>query len=173
VLDMVRSMGLMLIVIFALLFATSARKLIEPTGSDVQPAVSDGQQLLEWRNLTGSPAVLPAVPSGWQINAALMRGTSKSAAELHVGWVSPQQGYVGVDQGLLPAKKVVAFAVGSGAAPSGSAPIDGATWSTWHDSRGETFYVRTEGAKTVVVDGSLPATQLQGFVASLRRSSPS
>lgn len=164
---MVRSLGLMLIVIFAILWFTSSRRLIQPSVEPVRSGVTDTQQLLEWHGLTGRPALLPTVPSGWRINAATMTGRRPALAELHVGWVSPDQGYLGVDQGLLPVKRVVATAVGAGSRQVGTARIAGSPWQTWRDRRGETFFVETVQSATVVVAGSLPADQLAGFAAGL------
>ncbi len=167
-LDMVRSLGLMLIVVFVVLFATPARELIWPSSAPPAARVDDSQQLTEWQDLTGQAALLPTVPDGWRMNAATMTGTARDKAELHLGWVSPQSGYLGVDQGFLPTRKVVSAAVGTGSVATGSAVIGGATWTTYRDAHGETFYVRTANGLTVVVAGSLPTEQLQSFATLLR-----
>lgn len=167
--DMVRSLGLMAIVIGALLMITPARKLIFAgnNGSAGTP-ITDTQQLTEWRQLTGHPAMLPPVPAGWRINAATMSGSTVAKAHLHVGWVTPQQQYVGVDEGYLPARRLLAAAIGGGSRAAGTVGIGGRQWAVRSDRRGDVAYVLRQGKLGVVVAGSVGRTELQHLAGQLR-----
>lgn len=167
-LDMVRSLGLMFVVILVLLLITPARTLIFPGGDgNSAAAVSDGEQLSEWQHLTGRAALLPPVPAGWRINAATMSGTSPDRAHLHIGWVTPAQQYVGVDEGFGRPRKVLAAAIGPGSRAAPVTVIAGRHWTTRIDVHGDAAYLLSTGRFSVVVTGTLTPAGLQRLAASL------
>ena len=168
-LDMARSMGLMLAVIFVLLVVTSARKLIFPSSDNSQAPITATEQLAEWHQLTGRPAVLPVVPGGWHINAATMSGDARPHAHLHVGWVTGQQ-YFGLDQSLLPASRLTRLVLGPGSAVTGTATVGGEPWTTYRDSHGDTVLERTRSGVTVLVVSTLPAAEVDRVTATLRQA---
>jgi len=173
-LDMARSLGLMFVVILVLLLVTPARKLIFPGGNgSAAPPVGDSEQLAEWHQLTGRLALLPAVPASWRINAATMSGTRPDRAHLHVGWVTPEQQYVGVDQGFLSRKKFVSAALGAGSRPAAPTTIAGRAWDTRIDRHGDPAYLLTTGRFTVAVTGTLPPAALQRIAAGLKPAASS
>lgn len=167
-LDMVRSLGLMFVVILVLLLVTPARTLIFPSsGGGEDQAVSDSEQLAEWHQLTGRAALLPPVPVSWRINAATMTGTSVRQARLHVGWATPQNGYVGVDQGFVHARKLIKGALGGGSHPAAPTTIGGRQWSTRVDVHGDPAYLLTTGRFSVIVTGTIGPAALQRLAAEL------
>lgn len=169
-LDMVRSIGLILVVIFVLLMVTPARQLIFPSsnsGGD-HPRVTDGQQLTEWRDLTGHAALLPAIPAGWRMNAATMTGDSRPKATLHIGWQTAANGYVGVQQGYPGVRRLLAADALVAARPEGSVQIAGQPWSAYRDNEGDLAYARSlPDGRTIVVAGSGGVSDLQALVTSL------
>lgn len=167
--DLVRSLGLMFIVILVLLLVTPARTLIFPGGGGSQsPPISDAQQLTEWHDLTGRAALLPPVPASWRINAATMSGTRPTKARLHIGWVTSGQQYVGVDQGFVAPRRLLVGAIGAGSHRAAPTTIAGLPWTTRIDTHGDPAYLRTTGRFSVVVTGTIPPASLQRLAADLR-----
>jgi hypothetical protein len=90
VLDMVRSLGLMLVIVAATLIFVPG--LLHPSKSQrVQPVAYD-DYVRGFRQVTGLDAATPASLDGWRANSA--RLTHKGAsATLYIGWVSPSGKY--------------------------------------------------------------------------------
>jgi len=153
---------------------TSARKLIFPSSDGGPAPVTATEQLAEWQDLTGQPALVPTMPGGWHINAAAMSGESPAKAHLHIGWISGDQ-YFGVDQSRLPASRLARIVLGAGSARTGTATVNGQTWATWSDSHDDTVLLRTGDGQSTLVVSTLPASTATQITATLHQapSSPS
>jgi hypothetical protein len=143
VLDMVRSLGLMLVIVAVTLVFVPG--LFRPSHSQRVQPVSYADDAAGFRQVTGIAAVTPAgLPSGWRANSARLthRGTT---ATLYIGWVSPTNKYA-----ALYESNATPIPVGS------AAPGD-------HSLR------RTIGKLTIVITGSADAAELSQLATSLRR----
>jgi len=166
--DMVRSLGLLAIVIVALLFIGPARSLVLPSDKDRMPAVDYVGYAKGFTGATHVSAVLPAeLPDGWRANAARNQRVD-SLRQLHIGWAVPGEQFVGLDEGVGDGDLLVRRVTGRvGLDVRQTTIIDGATWDVRRSARGELVLTRSFGAVLVVVTGSAPAAQLRQFAASL------
>jgi hypothetical protein len=163
---MVRSLGLLgVIVALTLVFVPG---LLHPSKSQRFPTATYSDQAAGFRQVTGRPALTPSpLPSGWHANAASL--THKAhAAHFHVGFVTPDGKYVGVDEGYAEPPTFVRSVLGKrGLAVTGSTPIAGATWSTRTSAVGEPAFTRVVRGVTVVVTGSASTVQLRELMTVL------
>src|SRR5579872_3678647 len=105
--DMVRSLGLMAIVVAAVLLL-AGRALIFP-GSARMPPVGYTDDVAGFRTLAGVPALAPAgLPASWRANAASLSQPRAGVVQLHVGWAVPGSAYAGLDEATGPESAVIA-----------------------------------------------------------------
>jgi hypothetical protein len=165
--DMIRSLGLMLVIILALLFIGPARSLIFP-GKDRMPAVDYAGAVTGFDDVAGSPAVVPSgLPSSWRPNAASVDNIT-SAPHLHIGWAVPGTAFAGLDEGTGNANALLRSVVGRDALEvRTSTTIAGEVWSVRRSNRGETVFARNVNGTFVVITGSAKDAQLRLLAASL------
>jgi Protein of unknown function (DUF4245) len=159
---MVRSMLVVLAVVAAvvLLFARPHGRIERPVdlGGSVAQARAAGLQVSA-----------PRLPAGWRATSARFSpDTAEGLPTWHVGYLTPDQTYAGVDvtRGATPAW--VAGVVGSDAEPSGAREVGGTTWQVL-DPEGSTLkgLVRAQGDVTTVVSGRASARQLGVLAAAV------
>jgi hypothetical protein len=140
VLDMVRSLGLMLVIVAATLIFVPG--LLHPSKSQrVQPIVYV-DYVRGFHQVTGLDALTPTGLQDWRANSA--RLTHKgSTATLYIGWVSPTNKYAALYESNTPHIEVDA-----------SRP-------------GDRTVRRTVGKLTIVVTGSASRSELTQFADSL------
>jgi hypothetical protein len=168
--DMVRSMGLMAVVILAVLFIGPARALIIP-GSDRMAAVDYSDVSRGFRTVTHLEPVLPSrLPGSWRANAArLTRGTGSAGARLHIGWAVSGTRFAGLDESDGPPARLVRSVLGArGGTVHGSRSVGGADWQVRVSGLGEPAYTRAFGNVFVVVTGSATDAQFMLLLVSLR-----
>jgi hypothetical protein len=165
--DMVRSLGLILVIIVALLFIGPARSLILP-GKDRMPAVDYTGAVTGFNDVAGSDAVVPGgLPSTWRANAANVDNIS-SAPHLHIGWAVPGSAFAGLDEGTGDANALLASVAGRDSLRvRGSTTIAGEAWSVRRSDRGETVLARNVNGTFVVITGNATDAQLRQLAASL------
>ena len=170
VLDMVRSLGLMAVIMAFILLATPARGLIFPDRNDRMPAADYTGVVAGFHQVTGQLALAPVgLPSSWRANAANLSGSSVADERLHIGFATPGSRYAGVDETTGDANALIADVLGArGRAVVGSATIAGARWDVRTSDRGERSLTRTVGDVTVVVTGNARPADLDRLAASLR-----
>ena len=166
--DIVRSLGLLALVIVTLLFIGPARSLILPGDKDRMPAVDYTGAARGFTELTHVNAVVPeVVPDGWRTNAASRRQV-RDLQQLHVGWAVPGEQFVGLDEGVGDNALLLRLVAGrTGLDVRGTTSIAGGSWDVHRSARGEPVFTRTFGAVFVVVTGSASSDQLRQFAASL------
>jgi hypothetical protein len=163
---MVRSLGLIAVVIAVTLIFVPG--LVHPSKSQQFAPVDYSDYVSGFHELTGHAALTPTLPTGWAANAASLTG-GRAAAHLHIGFVTPNGQYAGLEESIAPATVFVPSVLGRvGATVTGRVSVDGTSWQTSTSSRGEYSLVHTVGTITVVITGSATDAQLQLVAASLR-----
>jgi hypothetical protein len=159
--DMVRSLGLCLLVVVPIWFLAQPPKEAEQRIRvvDQQPEVDAWQA-----GVPGAPAP-QSVPDAWQ--ATVAQGV-RSPTGIRLGWVTAPDRYV-------------EFAASSGASGSyvedltgaqradGTVDVDGTTWERWVEEDGSVSLVRTTGDVVVVV-GTVRSTATDAELQALARS---
>ncbi len=148
--DMVRSLGLVVLVIVPVWFLAKAPasdeaaiRTVDPTGpissfaTDVPRAPVPGD-----------------LPEGWRATSATYSGGDRT---LRVGYVTPQEQYAEYAASTGPSQEFVESVVGVGAEPAEPVDVDGVTWEQFVEADGSRSLVGSYGAATVVV-GTLRAT---------------
>ena len=166
--DMVRSLGLMAVIVGVLLFI-GARYLIAPGSADRMPAVDYTSVVQGFREVGGVPAVGPhGLPAGWRANAARLLQPTPGTEQMHVGWALPGSRYAGLDEATGNVDSVLSSVLGTrGQAVQGTTTIGGADWQTRTSSRGEEAFTRQAGRLLVIVTGNATDAQLRALAASL------
>lgn len=112
--------------------------------------------------------VAPAsLPPGWR--ATTVNYVDGEDAHWHLGLLTDQVRYVGLEQADSSPKSMVQTYVDETATPGESVEVAGVEWSTWADDEGDLALVReTPGTTTVVVGHEVSEAVLVDFAASLR-----
>ena len=166
--DMVRSLGL-LVVVTAVLFAIGpARSLIWPSSSDRYPRVDYSGYVRGFSDDARTAAIVPvALPASWRANAGDLH-TTPSATTLHVGWAVPGELFAGLDEGVGDPPAVFRNAVGRDSLDTMSTTtIGGRPWSVGESPRHETVFVGHFGRVLVVITGNAADAQLRLLAAAL------
>jgi len=166
-LDMVRSLGVVAVIVaITLLFVPN---LLHPgKSSRVQP-VDYSEDAVGFRQLAGVPAYAPVgLPSGWYANGASLPH-NRAMVHLHIGFVTPDKNYAGLEESDGPAAAFIASVLGTrGATVSGQVNEGGRAWAVRTSSAGERSITTTDGNVTIVITGSASAAQQQQLARALR-----
>ena len=116
------------------------------------------------------------LPSTWRLTSADYQLPGDTAADWHVGYLTPSGGYVSLEQ---TTQSVAGFLADqhADAAPARAVQISGTTPATWQRYTGttpsalRTVLVRTDGKANVLVTGSAPLAEVEQFAAALQASS--
>lgn len=166
--DMGRSLGLMIVIAAAVLLLTPARGLVFPDKADKMQPVDYSSELTGFRELTGTSAFAPiGLPTDWRANAAsLTHDASRNGVSMHIGFVTPDGKYAGLDESTMPA--AVPMVLGQrGSSVTGAVTIGGVTWERRVSDRGEQAYTRSAGKIQLIVTGNATTAQLQLLCADL------
>jgi hypothetical protein len=117
-----------------------------------------------------APAGLPAT---WKLTSANYQPPGATAADWHLGYLTPSGGYVSLEQ---TTESVAEFLhdQNADATSAGTVPVEGATPTTWRRYTGttpsalRTILTRTDGKAQVIVAGSASLAELEQFAAALR-----
>lgn len=166
--DMVRSLGLLVVVIAALLFIGPARSLVLPGSKDKMPAVDYGGYVAGFNELAAPPAVVPAgLPASWRANAGNLTHTA-TTAHLHIGWAVPGTAFAGLDEGTGSPDALLRLVTGAASLQSrGTTTIGADTWTIRRSTRGETVLTRDVNGVFVIVTGNATDAQLRLLAGSL------
>ena len=104
------------------------------------------------------------LPAGWI--ATSVRYRAGDDPSWHLGMLTGDRRYVGVEQERLPGSDMVAEFVDQDATRGDDVTVDGARWQTWTDSGDDTALVRQTDAVTTVVVGAVSEATLASFIAS-------
>ena len=106
------------------------------------------------------------LPEGWITTS--VRFVDTPPQSWHLGLLTAERRYIGLDQVEEPVDAVVEDVVGEDAEAEGSVDIDGVTWQRYTEGRDLALVRRAEQqGVTVLVVGTAPEEQLVAFVRSL------
>lgn len=109
----------------------------------------------------------PRLPSGWR--ATTVSFTPGLRSHWHLGVLTDQGRYVGLEQSTESVTSMVRAYVDESAARGTPLDVSGQSWSTYTDARGDLALARREGRTTTVVIGHrVPRSDLVSYTASLR-----
>lgn len=112
------------------------------------------------------PIVQPQpLPDGWR--ATSVRFVPEPSS-WHVGFLTDEDRYVGLEQARRSEEKMVESYVDREAVEGDPVQVDGDTWRTWTDEGGDTALTRTEGDVTTLVVGRPGEDVLVDFAETLR-----
>jgi hypothetical protein len=173
--DMVRSLGLILVIALAVLFLGPGRRMIFP-GDQAHPLphASYGQNVRAAAEVAHHRFLAPSgLPGGWTSTSARNSTDPQAPATLHVGFVTPKHKYAGLEESTGPAEAFLAKKLGTGAQDRrGSVDVGGQTWQRRTNSQGEKALTRTADGLTAVVTGSASRAELRTLAGSLRPVRP-
>jgi hypothetical protein len=162
--DMVRSLGLVLLVVIPLWF------LAQP-GRDAEQelrVVDSSADLDAWtENVPGAP--VPAQLEGWRQTVS---DYQRSPAGLRLGWNTPRDRYAEFAATTGPGEPFVEEIVG-GMAPDGDVDVDGAAWRQYTEDDGSISLVREFDGVTVVVGTRRATAYLDELFELARTVAPS
>ena len=120
------------------------------------------------RDQAGFEVRAPAsLPEGWRATTA--RYVPGADERWHLGMLTEDDRYVGLEQSAASADAMVEEHVDEEATRGDPVSVAGAEWSTWRDDGGDLALVREDaGTTTLVVGHEVDAEVLVAFVASLR-----
>jgi hypothetical protein len=161
--DMVISVGLLLVVVFALF------GMYRCLGGDQVAEVDTGPVYEEARRDNAFPVLVPTgLPDGWKSVSADYQPHS-GGATLRIGWQSPDDGTIQlIESNVVPAA-LIQRELGADAAPTGAVVTEaGRDWQVYNARGGETAYVFQEAERTVIATGKAGEEELREFVRSLK-----
>jgi hypothetical protein len=168
-LDMVRSLGLVMIIIIPIWF------LAQPPDSDEARVrvIDPSSDIAAFRADVTDLPVPGALPEQWRPNVSRYSGADRA---LRVGWVSPSGQYAeySADSTGTEAERqeFLDAAIGTDAERLEPVTVDGEQWQRFEDRDGSTSLVRFYGTSAVVVGtlrASAPVEELEVLVRSLTR----
>jgi len=108
-----------------------------------------------------------SLPDGWRATSVSFRDSRPQ--HWHLGVLTDQDRYVGLEQGTGPVGSMVAQYVDKSAQRGAGVDVAGSTWSTYTDAGGDLALVRrTGGTTTLVVGHDVPRATLVDYTAGLR-----
>ena len=157
--DMVRSLGIVLLVIVPVWF------FAQPPDSDKAELreVDPSRSISEFAAEVPAAPVPGALPDGW-------RATSSSYGEgtLRVGWVTPAGQYAEYAASTGPQEEFLELVAGEEVERLAPVTVDGVTWEQYEDPDGSRSLTRSYGSATVVVGTKRATAELAELEVRLR-----
>jgi hypothetical protein len=123
------------------------------------------------QRLGAFPVYVPSpLPPGWVPSSAHLDSTI-GKAHLHIGYQSPDFGYVGLEETDAPVRSPIVSQVTAGGVPQNAYLIGGLFWQQAESTRRPLYSISWYGPKSeVIVAGTASIANLKALVASLRLS---
>ena len=148
--DMVRSLGLVVLVIVPVWFFAKA-----PAQDEAEIRVVDPSAAISAFSADAPDAPVPdGLPESWRATSATYSGADRA---LRVGWVTPEEEYAEYAASTGAREEFLERVVGDDAEPAEPVTVDGVDWEAFVEPDGSRSYVGSYGDATVVV-GSRRAT---------------
>lgn len=159
--DMIRSMGLILLIIIPVWY------LAQPPDSDEQAirVVDPGPEVVQYQQAVPGVPVPGGLPPEWRATSSTLEPGS-----LRIGYVTPIGEYAEYAASTAPADVFLPDITG-GATEVGSVTVDGVAWRQLSDGDDHTSLVRSAAGATVVVGGVRETTtldELRALAAAVR-----
>ncbi|HEX7738148.1 MAG TPA: DUF4245 domain-containing protein [Marmoricola sp.] len=112
------------------------------------------------------------MPKGWRATSASY--VAGAVPRWHLGVLTDDKQYVGLDESLQPLTQMVDTYLSDNAKRGTDVTVDGVSWQTWTDSRGDYALARTFKApkgkypEHLLVGGSASPSQVRTYAAALR-----
>lgn len=166
--DIIRSVVVIGLIILGL-FAFG--KLFTSTPDQTVSTVDYQQVLKQAQAGTDLSLLAPAtLPSGWRATSARFEpGADMSGGSWHLGVLTADEEYVGVEQTPVSTKQAV-DRWGAGSKASGSAEVAGQVWSVRTGPGDRLVYVKREGDRTTLVNGTIGQAGIERYISSLSTS---
>jgi hypothetical protein len=164
-LDMVRSLGLVILIIVPVWY------LAQPPGAE-QSGVREVDPSPDIAAFTADAPEAPVpgdLPDRWRPNNTMYEG---GASSLRIGYVTPQDQYAEYYAAQAGGEAFVRTAVGAGAEQLDPVTVDGVRWERYRDEDGSLSLVRSYGDTTVVVGTVRATASLEELEVLLRSLSP-
>ena len=166
--DMLRSLGLVLVVVLVVVLIT-----FRPQGQAV--TVVDYRGLLAGaRSGAAFPLVGPVgLPDTWKATSATYQPPAQGlgVTSWHIGFVTGDGQYAGFEQTNGVVDGVLRDVLGDPVDQKRTSQVGGVGWERWADSAGDRrALVRTAAGVTVVVDGTADWPELERLAGSLHAS---
>jgi Protein of unknown function (DUF4245) len=109
----------------------------------------------------------PSLPDGWR--ATTVSFTDDPEQHWHLGVLTDQNRYVGLEQARRPVRSMVLEYVDEEPSRGATVDVAGSRWSTYTDDTGDLALVRRQaGTTTLVVGHDVPKQELLSYTAGLR-----
>ncbi len=144
------------------------RALLLPREATPAKTVDYAQVVPPARKAAGFALVAPArLPDGWR--ATSVRFTDGPRGHWHLGVLTDNSRYVGLEQGRTPVASMVEQYVDPSAARGSAVTVAGRPWSTYTDGGGDIALVRRQQRTTTLVVGhDVAKAELVDYAARLR-----
>lgn len=106
------------------------------------------------------------LPEGW--TATSVRFTDGREQAWHLGVLTAERRYVGLEQADRPVSDMVEDFVDEDAERGEDVTVAGEQWESWTDEDDDLALVRQTDEVTTLVVGAVPLTTLEEFIATLR-----
>jgi hypothetical protein len=164
-LDMVRSLGLVILIIVPVWY------LAQPPGAE-EPGVREVDPAADIAAFTADAPDAPVpgdLPDRWRPNNTTYDG---AASSVRIGYVTPQDQYAEYFAAQAGGQEFVRTAVGAGAEQLDPVTVDGAAWEQYRDEDGSLSLVRSFDGTTVVVGTVRATATLEELEVLLRSLAP-
>ena len=159
--------GAMLVLLVVVAGFVTFRSAIRNDPTDPVRAVDYKRPAEFARKEAAFDILVPArLPDGWMATSARWVGGQEQS--WHIGLLTQQRRYVGLEQADRPISAMIKDFVDQDATQGDDVQIGGQTWEQWADTGDDVALVHAGPDVTTLVVGTVPESTLQTFVTSLR-----
>jgi hypothetical protein len=160
--DMVLSMAVVTVVVLLLVAPWNWNTPDPVKEVDPTPVIAGAREQLDW------PVLAPTLPAGWRATSARIETADDGQPIVVLGYLSPDQEYVGLQQSDTRITDFAKDATLNGK-PAGEVTIGGTAWERLvNPDETRRSLVSKDGDVTYVVTGTGSWAQVEGFTATLR-----
>jgi hypothetical protein len=155
-----------MLVLLAVIGAYVAFRAVNRNEPESPVRAVDYQQTLDYaRGQVDFPLLAPAsLPEGWRATSA---DFVPEPARWHLGVLTDEDRYVGLEQSRSSLEKMVETYVDREAVRGKTVQVEGEAWRTWTDGDGDTALTRVDDEVTALVVGTAGLDVLVDYVESL------